>query len=131
MSTAIQYPFTIDALGSVKSTESVEKIYLDRLLTLLSTSPGQRPMLPDYGTNVLRYLYENDNDLQEGVKEAIQVAVGTWLPEIRVSQVLISPTDSSGTANVDIQVTLPTSTSTTLTVSTGIFNIDGTISRAE
>lgn len=131
MSTAIAYPFKIDALGVLNSTDRVEKVYLDRLLTLLSTSPGQRPMLPDYGTNVLKSLYENDNDIQISIRESIKEAVGIWLPEIRVVDVLISSPDQSGTAKVDIQVLLPTSTLTTLSISTAIFNIDGTISRAD
>ena len=48
----IAYPFKLSFLGELQGTEEPVKVYTDRLLTLLSTSPGQRPMLPEYGTDV-------------------------------------------------------------------------------
>ena len=127
MTIAISYPFDVDALGVLKSTQSIQKIYLDRLLTLLSTNPGQRPGLPEYGTDVLKALFENDNDLQISIRQAIQLAVAKWLPEISIDTIDISPTDSTGVSNVSITAVLPNSTITTLSVNTSIFNIDGSI----
>lgn len=127
MTIAISYPFDVDALGVLKSTQSIQKIYLDRLLTLLSTNPGQRPGLPEYGTDVLKALFENDNNLQISIRQAIQLAVAKWLPEISIDTIDISPTDSTGVSNVSITAILPNSTITTLSVNTSIFNIDGSI----
>ena len=37
----IRYPFTLDKFGVVNSTTNLGEIYLDRLVTLLSTHVGQ------------------------------------------------------------------------------------------
>lgn len=131
MSTAISYPFTLDSVGVVEPTEVVTKIYLDRVLTLLSTNIGQRPMLQDYGTNVMRALFENDNDFPAAVDQAIRQAVGIWIPEISINQITISPPGEDGTATVDIVIELPNSLLTSLSINTAIFNIDGTITATE
>lgn len=128
---AISYPFTLDGLGVLNSTSDPRKVYLDRLLTLLSTSPNQRPMLPDYGTDVLQALYENGNNLETSISQAVKKAVAVWMPEINVEQVLVSVPDEDGIAEVEIIIKLPNDLITTLSISTAIFNIDGTITVTE
>jgi phage baseplate assembly protein W len=127
----ISYPFTLSPLGVLESTENPIKVYTDRLLTLLSTSPGQRPMLPEYGTDVLRALYENDNQLELSISQAVRTAVAVWIPEITIEEINVTLPDEDGSASVEILVQLPNSTLTTLSVSTAIFNVDGTISATE
>ncbi len=127
----ISYPYTLDPSGLLESTEDPKKIYLDRLLTLLSTSPGQRPMLPAYGTDVLRALYENDNQLSSSISQAVRQAVGIWIPEISIQSIEVGLPDESGEASVNILIKLPNSLLTTLSVSTAVFNLDGTITATE
>jgi phage baseplate assembly protein W len=127
----ISYPYTLDPSGLLESTEDPKKIYLDRLLTLLSTSPGQRPMLPTYGTDVLRALYENDNQLSSSISQAVRQAVGIWIPEISIQSIEVGLPDESGEASVNILIKLPNSLLTTLSVSTAVFNLDGTITATE
>lgn len=127
----ISYPYTLDPAGLLSSTEDPKKIYLDRLLTLLSTSPGQRPMLPNYGTDVLRALYENDNQLTVSINQAVRQSVGFWMPEISIQNIEVGLPDENGEASVNILIKLPNSLLTTLSVSTAIFNIDGTITATE
>jgi phage baseplate assembly protein W len=127
----ISYPFTLSPLGVLESTENPIKVYTDRLLTLLSTSPGQRPMLPEYGTDVLRALYENDNQIELSINQAVRSAVAVWIPEIEIEEINVTLPDEDGTASVEILIQLPNSTLTTLSVSTALFNLDGTISATE
>ena len=127
----ISYPYTIDPSGLVSSTSDPRKVYLDRLLTLLSTSPGQRPMLPNYGTDVMRALYENDNDLTISINRAIRSAVAIWIPEISVEEVKVGLPDEFGEATVEVLIKLPNSLLTTLSVTTALFNVDGTITATE
>lgn len=127
----IAYPFKLSFLGELQGAEEPAKIYLDRLLTLLSTSPGQRPMLPEYGTDVLRALYENDNQLELSINQAVRSAVAVWIPEISIEEITVDLPDQEGKATVTILIQLPNSTLTTLTVSTAIFNVDGTITATE
>ena len=127
----ISYPFKLSFLGELQGTEEPVKVYTDRLLTLLSTSPGQRPMLPEYGTDVLRALYENDNQLEISINQAVRSAVAVWIPEISIEEISVTLPDQEGKATVTILIQLPNSTLTTLTVSTAIFNVDGTITATE
>jgi phage baseplate assembly protein W len=127
----IAYPFKLSFLGELQGTEEPVKVYTDRLLTLLSTSPGQRPMLPEYGTDVLRALYENDNQLETSINQAVRSAVAVWIPEISIEEISVTLPDQEGKATVTILIQLPNSTLTTLTVSTAIFNVDGTITATE
>jgi len=127
----IAYPFKLSFLGELQGTEEPVKIYTDRLLTLLSTSPGQRPMLPEYGTDVLRALYENDNQLELSINQAVRSAVAVWIPEISIEEITVDLPDQEGKATVTILIQLPNSILTTLTVSTAIFNVDGTITATE
>lgn len=88
-------------------------------------------MLPEYGTDVLLALYENDNVVETAISQAIKSAVSIWMPEIDVENVRVSIPDETGSVEVEIIVKLPNSTLTTLTVSSAIFNIDGTITATE
>jgi phage baseplate assembly protein W len=129
VSTAISYPYTIDAYGVVKYTNDINKIYTDRLLTLLSTNIGQRPMLQEYGTDLAGALFENQGNFQAAVNQTIRQAVARWIPDIEISDIKIGDIGQDGNADVTVIVTLPTSTLTSLTVSTSSFNADGTITR--
>ena len=130
MSSAISFPFSLNPFGVVESTELSSKIWVDRVLTLLSTNIGQRPILTDYGTDIMRFLFENENNTALGVDQAIRSAIANWLPEISVKEIAITNVDSEGRFVIDLTVLLPDSTIKTLDVSKAIFSLDGTITIA-
>ena len=129
MTNAISYPFSIDIFGNVKSTTNVNKIYLDRVLTLLSTNVGQRPILQEYGTDLMQALFENENNLESAVSQAVRQAIARWLPDIGVNQISVGPVDQEGQAEVVITLVMPDSTLSSVTLSTATFGADGTITR--
>jgi phage baseplate assembly protein W len=102
MSSAINYPYTLDPVGVVATTDQSSKIWLDRLLTLLSTNVGQRPMLTSYGTDLMRALFENENVLDTAIKQAVNTAVTVWLPEIKISSISTVLPEYGGQAQVTI-----------------------------
>lgn len=130
MSSAISFPFTLDPFGALETTDLPSKIWTDRVLTLLSTNIGQRPILTDYGTDIMRYLFENENNTALGVDQAIRSAIANWLPEISVKEISITNVDSEGRFVVDLTILLPDSTIKTLDVSKAILSLDGTITIA-
>lgn len=127
---AIKYPFTLDSFGKNASTINTAKIYLDRLLTLLSTNIGQRPMLPEYGTDLGYALFENEGEFPAAVRSAITTAVKRWIPQVTVSQIEIVDIGEDGYATVIVTIDLPNATTTSLTVNTAVFGADGQIDRA-
>lgn len=129
MTSAISFPYTIDPFGNIKATEDTSKIYLDRLLTLLSTNIGQRPILQGYGTDLMKALFENDNNLENAIGQAVRQAVARWMPDIGIEKIAIGTVNAEGEAPVVITVVLPDSTLTSVTLSTSTFGADGTITR--
>lgn len=126
---SISYPFTLDAFGKTNSTYRESKIYLDKLVTLLSTNIGQRPMLPEYGTDIATALFENDNDFVAAVRAAITTAVARWIPAITISSLEISTPDFDGYSSIILGIELPNDTTTSITVNSAIFGADGSVSR--
>ena len=129
MNTSLSYPYTIDPAGVVTNTVTVTKLYLDRVVTLLSTNVGQRPMTPTYGVDWSTSLFENDGDFTAAVTQAIKVAVATWIPEVTVTSITISNDELNGINTVLLGVQLPDDTVANLTINPGLFTYDGTVTR--
>lgn len=127
MSKALAYPYTISPAGVAQYTESSAKIYVDRVLTLLSYYVGQRPMLPAYGVDWSTSLFENDSNAQIGIPAAIYAAVTKWIPEVEVTAVDFIGENTNGTENVLVSLRLPDDTLTSLTINTGTFNYNGIV----
>lgn len=126
---AIAYPFTLDGNGKVVSTTSSSKIYLDRVLTLLSTNITQRPIAQEYGTDIGTALFENDNNIVAAASSAITEALTNWLPEVTLNNITVSEPDEDGVANIQLDLVFPTQVSASLNITTAIFNYDGTVTR--
>lgn len=127
MTKAINFPFNFRGNGTLVDTEDMAKIYVDRVLTLLSTNIGQRPMMQDYGTDLSHSLFENDNKLERSVKEAVTTALSKWLPDVVAEEINVGLPDDSGVAAVDLLLRLPNNVTTAVQISTAIFYADGTI----
>lgn len=126
MSKALSFPYTISPAGVPQYTESASKIYLDRVLTLLSFYVGQRPMEPKYGVDWSRTLFENDSDARIAIPIAISEAIAKWIPEVSVTSVDFLDENTDGTENVVVSLKLPDDTLTSLTINTGLINYNGT-----
>jgi phage baseplate assembly protein W len=128
VSSAINFPFTLDNDGVLIPTTNANKIYLDRVLTLLSTNVGQRPMLPEYGIDWSVALFENEGDAKAATPGALTAAIVRWIPDVRVSKITMKD-QQDGIEYVNIDLILPDNTVATLPVSTATFNLDGTVIR--
>jgi len=126
---AISFPFSIDQLGKIEVTTDQRKIYLDRVMTLLSTIVGQRAMRPTYGNDVPRGVYESGGDYSEGVVTAIRTAFTRWLPLVAIQDILITEPGEDGTSQVTLSVTLPDLTEATVSLDSIYLFPDGSTSR--
>ena len=126
---ALSFPFTLDPFGVAKTTTDQTKIYTDRIVTLLSTAIGERPMRPTYGTDIATAMFENQGLVQKAIRQAIIKAVGIWIPEVTIEQVNIGDVEDTGQVRVELIVTLPDYTSTRVNISTATLNPDATITR--
>jgi phage baseplate assembly protein W len=129
VSSAISYPYNLDTNGVVTSVNTTTKLYLDRVLTLLSTNVGQRPMMPDYGTDWSTTLFENENNYRRAIPVAISNAIRTWIPDVSVEKVELSGDEYSGIVYVNLFLKLPNNTIATMKINTATFNYDGLVTR--
>ena len=123
---AIEHPFRFDPLGKIITTSDVNKIYVDRLMTILSTQIYQRVMMPNYGTDLVRAMYESGQIYSDAVKEAITRAVSKFLPALSIVSVKVGEVDYTGTSVVEILVSFPDGTIDTVAVNSKTLLNDGT-----
>lgn len=126
---AISFPFTLDPFGKLTSTTTQEKIYQDRVLTLLSTAVGERPMRPTYGTNVAVAMFENQGKIEAAINDAIRNAISTWIPELTVEKIVVTGFLEDGQVAVELNVTLPDFTTSNIKVLSTTLNPDATTTR--
>jgi len=80
--------------------------YSANLLLLLLTQKGERYYMPEYGTNLLKYIFEpNDQLTANQVEDEIRNTVSLYLPEIKITSVTFNwNTDENGNAISDNQL---------------------------
>lgn len=95
------YPIVKDPGGYLHSEFGVRKIKAD-MLSLLLTNPGERVMLPTYGTPLKKLFFEpNDPIIQAEARELIAASINAFEPRIRISQIEISTIQDSDLNTLD------------------------------
>lgn len=72
-------------------TEITKDAFSSDLLLLLLTAKGERYYEPDYGTNLLKYIFEpNDNLTAADIEEEIKHTVKLYIPNLTITEVKFS-----------------------------------------
>ena len=93
----IKFPFNI--ISDYKNLLDLNITKADRvrsqLMHLIFTQKGQRLRLPDFGTNLLQFIF-NPNDLQtwDDVQYEIKEGVKKWVPDCELNNITIYETDN-------------------------------------
>lgn len=96
---AAPYPITPSPLGAFRTVGAETGIKGD-LLQLILTNPGERVMMPNFGTPLRRLFFEqNSTALYENARAMILDSIRTWEPRIVVRNLLVTSTDN-GPSNV-------------------------------
>jgi phage baseplate assembly protein W len=92
----MQYPLVKTARGVLAQKSGVDQIKAD-ILQLLLTNPGERVMLPEFGTPLRQLCFEpNDSLLEKKAKDIIAKAIQTWEPRVVIEKLEVtSKVDSS------------------------------------
>lgn len=79
------------------------------LMHLILTRKGERLYLPEFGTNLLTYVFEpNDDITQSEIRAEINQAVTKYLPNLIVNDVIVEQSDENehvATVRIDYTVT--------------------------
>ena len=81
----IKYPFQNESEDNyyLDLNQSYEDKMKSELLHIIFTPKGQRYRNPDFGTDVIKYLFEpNDSETWTGIKSEITTQVGKYLPKV-------------------------------------------------
>lgn len=98
----INYPFKDSKKGFfLDLTEQDNQAIKADLLHLILTRRGQRLYNPDFGTDLIRFIFEpNDALTEEGIKDEIRTVVKKFLPKLKLDEIIIAASDESEYAAV-------------------------------
>jgi len=86
----LPYPIQKDPRGFLHTQKGVEQVKSD-MLVLLLTNPGERVMLPEFGTPLRDLMFEpNDGQIEAKAREMIIDSINLWEPRIVVSAIEVS-----------------------------------------
>ena len=93
----LKYPLTKNLSRGYFSKESGEALIINNLHQLLLTERGERVMLPDFGANLKRFLFQPlDQQLYTAVKEEVLHAINRYAPGVVVRKLSVLPLDGFG-----------------------------------
>lgn len=83
----VPYPITKHARGYFRIQSGLDQIKSD-LLALILTNSGERVMMPQFGVDLRRFLFEpNDPTLLSAVKERLTQQIELWEPRVVIEQI--------------------------------------------
>lgn len=90
---SIKFPITDDTVlnNFFKMNYLTKDAYSSSLLLLLLTEKGERYYDPEYGTNLLYYLFENDKNLvQNDIVNDIKQSVSRYIPNMQIENIVFN-----------------------------------------
>lgn len=105
----VKYPFTND--GAEKYELDLNSTVKDRvasdILHVIFTPKGQRLRHPDFGTDLIQYIFEPNNESTwGGVKSEIQNAVARWVDGVTLNNIEVLTNDDGMQIFVRIDYTV-------------------------
>ena len=106
----IKFPFQNESENNyfLDLNESYEDKIKGELIHLIFTPKGQRYRKPDFGTNLIRYIFEpNDNETWKKIEDEITEQVQKYLPNISLKDFSFFRDEENGNhlyVNIDYSV---------------------------
>lgn len=108
MPVAISLPMRVDDYGRIVMTSAMEKIWADRVRTVVSTTVGERVMRPDYGSRIPQGLFQEIPEMPDLIEDAVRVAFTRFLPALRLDAVVLREEDeANGEVTMEIVYSVP------------------------
>lgn len=122
---AISLPFTIDPYGKVGSTQSQQKIWQDRVLSVIGTTLRERVMRPDFGTIIPYALFDGVETATSEVEAEVRTAFSRQLRHLNLDKVEAVVDEVTNVLKVTITYDLPNNQKVTTNI--GLISIAGTL----
>ena len=89
----IRYPFKDNSQGFYLDMSSTDAGAIrSDLMHLILTQKGQRLYMPDFGTDLLKYIFDpNDTKMLSDIKFDINETVKKYIPNLKINDILKNP----------------------------------------
>lgn len=96
------WPVETDVSGSFAMTTGVAELE-QAMYLILSTTPGERPMRPEFGCPLVDYVFSPADATTAGlISYEVTRALGRWEPRVEVLDVTVTPDADESTLWIDI-----------------------------
>jgi len=95
----IKYPFISDSVENyfIDLNASIKDKIKSLLIHVIFTPKGQRVRDPEFGTNLVKFLYNpNDSQTWGGIKEEVSNVVSRYVRGINVNEITVLQDDTLG-----------------------------------
>tara|TARA_B100001250_G_C19528340_1_gene669172 strand:+ start:187 stop:615 length:429 start_codon:yes stop_codon:yes gene_type:complete len=103
ISVGITLPLQSGQDGFFNQSQTTLEAAKSNVRNLLLTMKGERPMQPEFGSDLYQVLFEpivDGGEIEEKCTIAIQEAVDTWLPYLNIDDLSITTTDEDKARNI-------------------------------
>jgi phage baseplate assembly protein W len=91
------FPLRTDATGGI-ALVSREREIEEAIRLILGTSPGERPMRPEFGCRISEYVFASaDGGTASAIAAEVKSALRSWEPRIDVEDVIVSYDERNAT----------------------------------
>ena len=119
----IGLPFSIDSYGNVSFATSQQKIWADRVRSVIGTAVGERVMSTGFGTSIPLTLFATRTVMEDTINKEANRAFSVYLPLLTLTNVAVAFDDVTNTITADLTYELPNTELSTTSI--GIAAIEG------
>jgi phage baseplate assembly protein W len=84
------FPLRVDQTGGIALVSREQEIE-EAIRLILGTSPGERPMRPQFGCRIHEFLFASaDGETANSISDEVRAALRRWEPRIDVSDVQVT-----------------------------------------
>ena len=116
----VRFPLDHSQEGFFYKTKTILEQAKSNMRNLLLTSKGERVMQPEIGSTLTDVLFNQGEDIENEIDEAIREAVSNWLPYVIINEINMFQEGNQVDVSIDFSVTLEPDSFDTLTFN---FNI--------
>ena len=116
----VRFPLDHSQEGFFYKTKTILDQAKSNMRNLLLTSLGERVMQPEFGSTLMDVVFNQGEDVENQIDEAIREAVSNWLPYIIINEINMFQQGNQVDVSIDFSVTLEPDSFDTLTFN---FNI--------
>lgn len=89
--TAFGLDISLGSATPFSTVYSTVQVAYGKLKNLLLTRIGERPLQPEFGTDLFKILFEtNSRELQQDIEDYIIPKINQWIPEITVNAIKVT-----------------------------------------